>query len=100
MFLQRKRNFRPVMLGEPLTIADLHYIDDCLVVLTFRGKPDMILCRWGWKRIPEENTSYQGFWTLDNTALNALPWKTYGTNWQAYRVNLPRDIRDFGIAVI
>ena len=92
-----KRKFQSLPLGEPLTMYDLQNIDDCLVVLTFRGKPDMTLCRWGWKRFPAEDASYQGFWMLDNTNLPGMPWNTYGTNWQAHRVYLPHDIRDFGI---
>lgn len=95
----KKSRFQRVPLGEALTLYDLQNIEDCMTVLTFRGKPDMILCRWGWKRNPAENASYQGFWTLDDTALPVLPWNTYGTNWQAYKVYLPRDIRDFGIYI-
>ena len=95
---QKKKRFTPVPLGEPLTLCDLQRTEDTLVVLTFRGKPEMILCRWGWKLDPNQNASYQGFWMLDNTnSLPPLPWNTYGTNWQAYKVYIPCDIRDFGI---
>ena len=97
MLLKVKQQFIQLPLGEPLTACDLQNIDDCLVCLTFRGKPEMLLCRWGWKRKEDEHASYQGFWMLDNSKLPTYPWNTYGTNWQAYRVNLPRDIRDIAV---
>lgn len=97
MILTKKQQFIPLPLGEPLTACDLQNTEDCLVVLTFRDKPEMILCRWGWKRKSGEHASYQGFWTLDNSNLPVFPWNTYGTNWQAYKVYLPRDIRDIAI---
>ena len=99
MLLKRKQRFIQLPLGEALTVCDLQNIEDCLVALTFRGKPEMIICRWGWKRIPNEEASYQGFWTLDNSNLPVFPWNTYGTNWQAYRIDLPRDIRDIAVFV-
>ena len=98
MFLKRKQEFIPLPLGEPMTLCDLQNTDDCLVILVFRGNPEKILCRWGWKRINDAHASYQGFWTLDNSNLPLFPWNTYGTNWQAYRANLPRDIRDIAVS--
>ena len=99
MILKQKQQFCHLPLGEALTAYDLQNIDDCLVALTFRDKAETVLCRWGWKRKSGEHASYQGFWTLDNSNLPVFPWNTYGTNWQAYRVYLPRDIRDIAVCV-
>ena len=99
MLLKQKQQFYHLSLGEPLTACDLQNIDDSLVVLTFRGKAETVLCRWGLKRKSGEHASYQGFWTLDNSPLVQFPWNTYGTDWQAYRVNLPRDIRDIAVCI-
>lgn len=98
MFLKTKQEFMHLPLGDPLTARDLQDTEDTLACLVFRRKSDTVLCRWGWRREPGKRASYQGFWTLDGSQLPSLPWNTYGTDWQAYRINLPRDIRDIAVS--
>ena len=61
-----------------------------------RRERTITLMRWGWKRL--SNYDSRWFWPL--TRHGVIPpndWNTYGTNWQAYKIDLPDDISDMGI---
>ncbi len=84
------------VLGKPLTIIDLIHSGEMVVAVAFRRERTITLMRWGWKRL--SNYDSRWFWPL--TRHGVIPpndWNTYGTNWQAYKIDLPDDISDMGI---
>lgn len=83
-------------LGEPLTVTDLQRSGEMIVAVSFRLEKVTTLMRWGWRRF--RNYEVLWFWPLNpGTLVPPNNWNAYGTNWQAYRVDLPDDISDIAI---
>ena len=84
------------MLGKPLTVTDLVHSGEMVVAVAFRYEHTITLMRWGWKRL--DTVDYRWFWPL--TRRGMIPpnnWDTYGTNWQAFEITLPEDLRDIAV---
>lgn len=83
-------------LGEPLTVTDLQRSGEMVVAVSFRFERVTTLMRWGWKRFQDGEVRW--FWPLiPGSVIPPNNWNTYGTNWQAYEIDLPEDVMDIAV---
>ncbi len=83
-------------LGEPLTVTDLQQSGEMVVAVAFRHERVTTLMRWGYKRF--RNGDIRWFWPLiPGSLIPPNHWDTYGTNWQAYEIDLPENVTDIAV---
>lgn len=84
------------VLGKPLTVIDLIHSGEMVVAVAFRRERTITLMRWGYKRFRDGDIRW--FWPLiPGSVIPPNNWDTYGTNWQAYEIDLPEDVRDIAV---
>jgi len=83
-------------LGEPLTVTDLQQSGEMVVAVAFRHERVTTLMRWGYKRFRDGDIRW--FWPLiPGSLIPPNHWDTYGTNWQAYEIDLPENVTDIAV---